>query len=353
MLREIVKKSLERTRFGQGLLALKRVYQYPEYRQWFMDYDERNIFKFQEFGPLNDDKELYIINQIEGCSGFFFSWCQTCRGLMVAERFGFTPVVDWSKGAYFDEKGVNGCMNPFELFFEPVSSIPLGDVMQSKNVTFYNRHTNGKKFDLYVDCSKEDQVDYFAQINTKYLHIRSELYTQICKEIRELLGEKRTLAVHVRGVEWGNVKGHPVPASLEAYVEKIAVAMQNYEFEQIFLATDSEDTVEYFKRQYQDTVICYNDVIRAKKGSHVLAILDENIKRENNGFLLGREVLKDMLTLSFCNGIVAGLSYVSFAAEVFKRGRGEAYLYKDFVKQQVCKKGIDATSLGDRFKKDP
>lgn len=71
-----------------------------------------------------------------------------------------------------------------------------------------------------------------------------------------------------------------------------------------------------------------------------MALFDDGIDRDGGGFRLGYEVLQDMLTISFCDGIVGGLSYVSFAAEVFKRSRGETYQYKDFVDMSISRKGI-------------
>lgn len=344
-----IKQYLEKSSFGRSMLIFNRACHDPQFLQWYLDH---NIFRIQEFGSLNSGKVLFVINNLQKGSGFFFSWCQACRGLMVADRLGFIPVIDWSNGAYFDESGMNGCMNPFEYFFEPVSSISLDEAMQSRGVTFFNHHTDGGPFSLY-EYHDEALVERFVYINNKYLHIRPELYSQIHAEISSLLGSKKTLAVHVRGVEWGNVHGHPIPVSMETYISRINSAMKLYGYEQIFLASDSEDTIEYFKHEYGDLVVCYDNVTRSQKGSKVLVILDADIKRENNGFHLGCEVLKDMLTLSFCDGIVAGLSCVSFAADVFKRGRGENYLSKDFIEQQVCKKGISVIKLGDRFKENP
>lgn len=345
MMKQKIKIYLKKNKYVRAALIFRNAYQEPEYYRQCLGH---KFFNFQEYGPLNSGKILYVINELRRGSGFFFSWWMTCRGLMVAERFGFTPVVDWSNGAYFDETGMNGCMNPFEYFFEPVSSVSLDEAMQSRNVTFMSHHTDGEAFSMYSHYDDE-LINRFVRINTKYLHIKDELYNQIRKEIQDLLRKKRTIAVHVRGVDWGNVKNHPIPASLESYVQGIDSAFQKYEYDQIFLATDSEDTVTFFRQRYQGKVFIYDDVMRAKKGSTVLAILDGNIKRENNGFLLGREVLRDMLTLSFCEGLVAGLSFVSFAADVFKRGRGETYLSKEFVGQEVCKKGVAPEELGDRF----
>ena len=310
------------------------------FRKWQTDYFEsHSVFKFQEYGALNDGKVLYVINNFNPSSGFFYSWCETCRGLMVAERFGFTPVVDWSKGAYYDKNGLNGCMNPFEYFFEPVSAVSSDEVLKSMNVAYYNHHTFVKPFALY-DYRSDEELELFAKINRKYIKLKSNLQAKIEKDIDELLCEKKTLAVHVRGVEWGNVKGHPIPASLDLYTEMIDEALYKNGFQLIFLATDSDDTVAFFKKKYGEMIVCYNDVTRAQSGSKVLAIYDDSIAGEHRGFKLGSEVLKDMFTISKCDGIIAGLSYVSFAAEVFKKSRDEVYEYKRYIEMRVSKKGI-------------
>ena len=96
-------------------------------------------------------------------------------------------------------------------------------------------------------------------------------------EISQLLKEKKTLAVQVRGVEWGDVKGHPIPPSLEVYVEEIDKAINQCDFEQIFLATDSDETVEFISNKYPGKVVVYSDVARAPKGSKTLAIFDTSI----------------------------------------------------------------------------
>lgn len=341
----MVKESIKKTRIGQALLALKRVYCSDEYRHWFHDFaDCHTIFKFHEYGTLNDGNVLYVINHFQPSSGFFYSWCETCRGLMVAERFGFTPVVDWSKGPYYDKTGLNGCMNPFEYFFEPISAVSPDEVLKSKNVAYFDQHTFGKPFALY-DYRSDDELDRFARINRKYISLKHDLRVQLENETDALLGTKKTLAVHVRGVEWGNVKYHPIPASLDEYTARIDKAISEYGYEQIFLATDSDDTVAFFKKKYGGMVVCYGDVIRAQSGSKVLAIFDDCITDEHKGFRLGYEVLKDMLTISKCDGIIAGLSYVSFAAEVFKRERGEKYQHKDYVKMKLNSNGISPNDV--------
>ena len=341
----MLKQRLLKTRFGKLLRIIKNMCMSEDFRKWQTDYFEsHSVFKFQEYGALNDGKVLYVINNFNPSSGFFYSWCETCRGLMVAERFGFTPIVDWSKGAYYDKNGLNGCMNPFEYFFEPISVVSLDETLKSRNVAYYDRHTFGKPFALY-DYRSDDELELFARINRKYIHLRQDLRVKLESETDALLCTKKTLAVHVRGVEWGNVKGHPIPASLDLYTEMVDEALYNNKFEQIFLATDSNDTVTFFKKKYGEMIVCYNDVTRAQSGSKVLAIYDDSIADEHKGFRLGYEVLKDMLTISKCDGIIAGLSYVSFAAEVFKKSRDEVYEYKKYIDMKISKKGITPIDL--------
>lgn len=334
--KEDLKKKMEKNNLGRSLLAAWRIWRNPEYWQWLKDYELHTVFKFQELGPYNSDKALYFIgDNLYGTTGFFCLWAWVCRGLIVAERYGFTPVADWTKTAYYDEEGWNGIKNPFEYYFEPLSPVTAEEARESKNVTFCNEHTYGEPFQIYGHRDDEE-IERFARINSKYIHIKDELYEGIKEEICDLLGNKSTLAVHIRGVEWGNMNGHPVPASYDDYARKIENALKKYNYKQIFLATDSEDTVTFFREKYGDAIVCYSNAVRASSGSRVLPIFKNDSERRNNGFWLGYEVLRDMLTLSFCDGLVAGYSYVSFAAQVFKRSRGEDYLSRDFVDQQVC-----------------
>lgn len=236
------------------------------------------------------------------------------------------------------------------IFFEPLSTISVEEARKSKNVSFYNGHTCGEPLRIY-GRRDDNEIEDFAKINSKYIHIRQEIYEQIECEIEAMLGGKKTLAVHVRGVEWGTMKYHPVPASLEEYVKKIDIEIEQHHYEQIFLATDSDDTIAYFKEKYGGMIVFYSDAARASSGSKVLPIFSKNSQRENDGFWLGYEVLRDMLTLSFCDGLVAGYSYISFAAQVFKRSRKESYVSRSFVDQQVYQKGKGVIKFVDNLLK--
>ncbi len=347
MLKERIKSSEYMHRFILRHMLKKS----PIFREWCNDYYEcHTMFKFQEFGKLNQDKLIYCIKITNPTWGFFAAWKRVCMGLLVAERYNFIPVVDWTDSLYFEPKGVNGVFNPFEYYFEPVSDISLDEVNNSYNVTFYGKNSNGMIDTSYGVDNKT--IDDFVRVNQKYIRIRNDLYNSLIEQIKSLFGHRKILGMHVRGVEWGNIKAHPIPAGLDDYADKADKAIEAYGFEKIFIATDSEDTIAFFQKKYGDNLIFYKDSLRSSSGKKVLAIYDDTIQRDENHYWLGYEVLRDMLTLSFCDGIIAGISNVSLAAEVFKKTREEVWDYKYILEQKLCESGISVSKAIKKMKKE-
>lgn len=337
-----IKEIVKSNKFLRGFYLQHRISKDNNFEQWIKDYDECcSMVKFQEFGNKNKDKNIYLMKFDDSAMGFFAYWRFSIIGLAFAERYNMVPVIDWTdKGPYYEKNGVNGIKNPFEYYYYPVSEVSVEDVNESYNVSYYSRNSNGISNIKYGN-EENLEVDYIY-FNRKYMKLKEDVQLKIDEQVKKLLNNKKTLAVQVRGVEWGNIKGHPIPLSLEKYTEEIDKAIELYGFEQIFLATDSEDTIEYLDNKYKGKIVFYNDVARASKGSKTLAIFDPNIKRENNNYLMGFEVLRDMLTLSYCDGLIAGYSNISFAADISKKSRDEEYIYKLIFKQELNKNGMDA-----------
>lgn len=338
----------------QDILAIYRVCKYRRYRDLVKNYSNGNaMFQFFELGELNHDKIILVMNETNFSSGFFWSWRQTIKGLMVAERYGFVPVVDWTNSPFFVPSGMNGIMNPFEYYFEPVSPISVQEAKHSYNVTYYSTYSSGIPDQLYDHQVEARLLNIFTDFNKRYIRIRKELLETITNEIVGLLQGVKTLGVHVRGVDWegGRIKGHPIPASLETYTNEVDRAIREKGFERIFLATDSDDNVEHFVKRYGSKVVYYKDITRTAKGDKTLVLFNRDNKRTNNQYWLGVEVLKDMLTLSCCNGLIAGYSHVSFAAEVFKKGYGKRYEFRKLIEQRVSRSGISPIKAASQVHK--
>lgn len=332
-----------------SLIFAKRFLLDKKFADSVKNYDNKfSVLEFNELGSLNKDKNVYIIRLDNPIYGFFACWKEGLIGLAFAERYGLTPVIDWSeKNPYYEKNGIEGKFNPFEYFYEPVSEVSVEDAYKSYNTVFYGRRTRGCHLNA---MHYDDQVDYdfYAQIAKKYYKVRPQIKEKIDAEIKNLIGDKKTLAVQIRGVEWGNVQGHPIPPSLENYVQRIDKAIEQCGFEQIFLATDAEETVEFISDKYLGKVVVYSDVARAPKGSKTLAIFDSSLKRENNNFLLGYEVLRDMLTLTSCQGFIASYSNISLAVKITKLSLEEKFEFVEVIDAKICKNGVSALTLAKK-----
>ena len=163
------------------------------------------------------------------------------RGLAYAEYYNLIPFVNWPEGNPYYDSSVKWTNNAFEYYFEPVSEVLLDDVERGKRVILSRDYVDCP--DAFADDSysnAESTINLYALYNKKYIVIREEARSKIYEDINKLIGGKRTLAVHIRGVEWGNIAGHPEAPNLKEYFDQIDRAKEEHQFEQIFLATDSE-----------------------------------------------------------------------------------------------------------------
>jgi hypothetical protein len=343
-----LKEAVKNNKFGKYLYLLWRYKNYDEFKVWVESCNLKNCYLVNELGALNDDQYIYYMKYPGKEFGFFAYWNYSIRGIDYAISHNMVPVMDWtSNSPYYEPQHFGEESNPFEYYFKNISGIEIRDVSSSAKVV--RMRLGVDLTDDFKDCHgyrmEEIPIDKYVSYTQKYFQIQHSLNEEIMNSIKELLKGKKTLAVHIRGVEWGKVKNHPIPLKLEEYMEKIDAAMEEYGFEQIFLATDSEETITKCTERYGSKLVYYQDALRTKAGSHELVILDNTINREMHHYRMGVEVLKDMLTLSKCEGLIAGLSMVSFAARIFKLSRNEDYIYYELLEQKVAAVGKRADQL--------
>lgn len=338
-----LKNKIKRIPIINNYLYYKKFKQDSKIREIVQSYLDGKSVIYKENKIDNKPEGICYIKIEDAAAGFFACWFWTLKELLYADKFGLIPYVDWTnKSVYYEEDGINGAHNPFEYYFE----------QKIKTVDYDNcnvyKMLNVREGSNYI---KGEDLQALAKINKKYMVLNENVRSTIHKDIKKILNNKKTLAVHVRGVEWGEVKGHPMPIGLEIYENQIDIALKNNNFEQIFLATDSEDTIEYMSKKYEGKIVFYNDVARAKKGSKTLAIFDDSSSRKNNKYLMGLEVLRDMLTLASCDGIIAGRSNISAAAEITKITNDSKYEYKHIFEPKINKNGMAPTKAVAKMKK--
>lgn len=261
---------------------------------------------------------LYKIEMGTWGDGFFAEYKRLLNYLYYAEFFGFKPYVLFSKEfTYAEKQPVNGTTNPFEYFFEPI--VKAEDIekyqyyVESRQVDweFANRLKPINGYDV-----SEEYICALAQISQKYIKWNQPT-KQYLETASQMLGNYKTLGVHVRLTDFKqNYWGHPVCVSAEEYLKYTKDAFEKNNFEKVFLATDDKETVALFREEFKDNLLVYGDVVR---GSGNVSVAFSKEERENHHYKLALEVIRDMYTLSKCQGLIAGKSNVSICAMIENR----------------------------------
>lgn len=312
---------------------------------------QRNgVLVLNHYGEKNKGRIILNIKNNDSAMGFFAAWKMMIMGISLADELGLTPVCSWTKkGPYFDPEHKGTILNPFEYYFEQISNVSVKDMKESHSVANYYFGQASFEFNLCQGYGSDiDDVGLYAKYCGR-MPLKGEILEALNDDISNVFGNHKILAVHIRGVDWGNIKSHPIPLSLDKYKKMIDKALDMYDFSKIFIACDSEDTRNYFQQIYNERLIFFNDVSLAERGTHTLAIFNDRDKK--GGFQLGYEVLRDMYAMSMCDGLIAGLSSVSLASLAYKKSRNENFIYLNIIKNKIQTGGITSIEAADRERK--
>lgn len=298
------------------------------------------VLNFQTYGNDNADKNICYINLNSPHKGFFSMFLLVLDALVVADQYRLTPAVEYGNQClYFETDAINGSTNPFEYYYEPVSDIVLSEIRSSYRVLHFVEGHRVQDYDKRVfvasakvaneDESSRKYIEDCSRVYRKYIRLNAPTYTFIQEEIQKILNGKSTLGVHVRGTDFKvGYYMHAKAVTLDEFFQAIDDVLDQYGFINIFLATDESETIQKFVDKYGEMVKYYEDTYRSKDGN---AIHFSQDNREHHKYNLGLEVLRDMMTLSCCDGLIAGLSNVSLAARIAKASRGEEYRYLNII----------------------
>lgn len=311
----------------------------PPYLHWM---DPRCLY-MEHLGKLHPKKFIYVYKENEAIGGFFAQHRRLLLGLAFADYYGLKPVVYFGKDyRYHEENPIDGTINGFEYYFEQPVNIRYEEALVSQNVVFFTpihlTMLSKGKFSYYTLLDEE--IEYLARIQKKYIKIKKKVYEEILNDIYKILNNKKTLAVHIRGTDFRlGLAGHPIPLKVDEQIIKVKQIMQQKKFEQVFLATDEENTIKEFKRVLGEQVRFYDDVFRSETET---AAQYSFSSRPLHQYRLGFEVLRDMLTLASCQGLIAGLSQVSFCARITKKSWNQEYDFLEISDNGKFKENTEA-----------
>ena len=296
-------------------------------------------FRFWSKGNLCKDKIIYSINLENKGKGFFAFYREVLVACAVAERYGYIPYVE-IKGSAYNTPEIGE--NVYEYYFEQYENLEKETVEQAYNGVTYNRYHMYLIEDEYIDnkmwaggysVSKE-YIEFLGKIKRKYISVKPIVKNRILDEFTKLLKDKKTLAIHYRGTDYNmGMYGHPVSLGIGEYFDYINECLESG-YEQIFIATDDEVALNTLIDKYGEKVSYYKDTFRSSNG---IGVHSQSNERKDNGYWLGYEVLRDMLTLAKCDGLICGISQVTIAAMVEKASYEEEYSYLKIIDKGLNK----------------
>ena len=290
----------------------------------------------EHMGDKHPDKIIYWINYASSAvaskkglhSGMYANIRRVMEWINFADTLGMIPVVESGKGEiYYDEGMDHITTNVFEYYYKPVSEITCSEVRNCCNVV---RHRYGhSNFFMEHGCDSEsykitdDEIKRLGYIYKKYIHLNKTTAEYVDSEISKLLGNEKTVGVHIRGTDYKlGLKNHPNIIPTDDYVNEVKEVLRKNDFMQIFLATDDSEILRMFQNEFGDKLVYYKDAFRVTGENGVQNTYNE---RSLHYYKLGLEVIRDVYTLASCDSLICGLSQVAFAARYVKISMGREY----------------------------
>lgn len=265
-----------------------------------------------KFGEYNINKTIYVIRLPD--HGLYSIVHLAIHHLIYAKENSYIPVIDMKN--YHSKFHKNfGKENIWEIFFEQVSNITLDEVYNSKNVIISEPGYRNSNFDFEYKISLEkSKVNYINQYFKNYIHYSSKAIKFIEDKIEKSDIEfESTLGVYSRGTDYHFAKGHARQPNLDELVISIEYFLRKYKIKYIFLVTEEDEKVEYFKRRF-GSLIHYNDRNRIKNYDRHFSILDWSNESAEKFIESNYNYLYEIEILSKCEYFLCGTNNGSNAA---------------------------------------
>ena len=268
-----------------------------------------------------EDNKYYVLRYKCYDSGFFCHFFYILGGVNYCLNNNLKPVVDWSHifNIYGDSSRPES--NPFEYFFNQKYSI--NDLTPDNHIVAPDGFSK--------DVWPEDHIPYgveglklrdYSTLVSKFNKVFTDVFSikeDILKEINTDVSKYKTLGVHCRRSDM--VLGHPQHALVHDLNETYSKVIKTFEqgnYEKIYLATEENEIIDFFKEKFQDKLIYQENIWRADPGVKEWCWYNmRSNDRPQHNYLKGKEVLLDSLNLSKCDSIICSISNVSYSAIIF------------------------------------
>lgn len=239
----------------------------PLYKKFFHPFREKRI----SCGNLNSDITFYVIRNLTEKQGILNNWIEVVRKIEYANQKGYVPIVDFlhypREIVMSEEK--NREINAWDYYFEqPQKEYSLEEVYKSKNVilSFGMDVYDQIGWPTYLD---DKACEKYHEYYKRYAGFNERMQNYLEQEEEKYIpNNKKILGVSMRReLEYGNLMKDPFyteniqhqpQTSLEDTETKIQKYMREFSCDCFLFVCDDEETCEYIKKKYKDTVIVYD-----------------------------------------------------------------------------------------------
>jgi len=293
---------------------------------------------------LHEVKDRFLLIKSWGF-GFWADMDNVLGQQLLAEITGRVPVVHWGDNSLFREVG---CDNAWELYFEPVSSGSIGDVLEKSSSCYppkwnkdnllandnnkwngpwsrvagmylLNReeavvvndfHTYVKDLVPWIDKDHPlhglEPQDVYRVLFSKYIRLKPDIELEIKQFREEYLEGCNVLAVHVRGSD-KQIESKELWHINNTYQQTISDYLVSRPGSRIFLLTDSQRVLNEYREKYARQLV-YTDCHRTEDNTGV------HMQKHSSRKSIGIEVIKDAWLAAGCDDFLGcGHSNVSTA----------------------------------------
>ena len=277
----------------------------------------KKLFKIAKFGDLNPDKIFYIIKRDPG-AGMFSNFVYIMNHLRIAYVHDFTPYIDMENWPswYSENEPINNTMNSWEYYFDQVCEYSSEEIYQSKNIIITRN-------DFYSDFSKnliDDPI--YKIIFEKYIKIQEHINKEAQDYINKNFKDKKVMGIYLRGGECKRMPNHALPPTKKQIEYYINDTVKKNNFDLIFLSTKEIHYVNIFEKNFKNQLKVYDSFKDQKDCFQVYP-------RKNHRYLLGKEIIVEMLILSKLENLTYNLSNVSLMSLFFNLNQKQNRYFLD------------------------
>lgn len=275
--------------------------------------DKSPTFHVMRFGMQNQDRTFYVIRRSPG-SGFFSNLAYVLNHLKICDSLGFTPAIDFENfpTLYNEQSHVNATKNAWEYYFNPVSSYSLDEIYASNSVIV----TDGKwHSSMPMSITQDRQL---LHVYDKYIKPKQEILSDSIAFANQHFTNEKVLAIHFRGQELRRARGHPFPPTKRQVLSRARSLILDRQFTKIFISTESLDYLNFLEDSLSISV-CSFPSYRSNKNSYL------EKPRDMHRYLLGRDILVELLLMLKSDALLCGGSNVSETAAFLAQDKPNYY----------------------------